>query len=54
MSQPPSEKRGRRSVRRPVLLYLGAATALHLIWEMAQLPLYTIWRAGTRLEILFV
>jgi hypothetical protein len=53
MSQPPSEKRGRRSVRRPILLYLSAATALHLVWEMAQLSLYTIWWTGTRLEILF-
>jgi hypothetical protein len=36
-----------------VLLYLGAAIALHLLWETAQLPLYTIWWTGTRLEILF-
>jgi hypothetical protein len=43
----------RVAVWRAVLLYLGVATALHLIWEMAQLPLYTIWRTGTRLEILF-
>src|SRR5882757_2307064 len=49
----PPEERGRRSVRRAVLLYLGAATALHLVWETAQLPLYTIWSTGTRLEILF-
>ena len=38
---------------RAVLLYLSAATALHLVWETAQLPLYTIWSNGTRLEILF-
>jgi len=43
----------RVAVWRAVLLYLGVATALHLIWEMAQLPLYTIWRTGTRFEILF-
>jgi hypothetical protein len=48
----PPEERRRRSVRRAVLLYLGAATALHLVWEMAQLPLYTIWSTGTRFEIL--
>jgi hypothetical protein len=53
MSRPPSEERGRRSVRHAVLLYLGAATALHLVWEVAQLPLYTIWSTGTTLEILF-
>src|SRR3982074_1508306 len=53
MSRPPSEERGRRSAARAVLLYLSVATALHLVWEMAQLPLYTIWWTGTRLEILF-
>ena len=42
-----------QSVRRSVLLYLSAATALHLVWETAQLPLYTIWWTGTRLEIHF-
>lgn len=26
---------------------------LHLIWEVAQLPLYTIWRTGTLREIAF-
>src|SRR5260221_12364807 len=36
-----------------VLLYLGAAIALHLLWETAQLPLYTIWWTGTGLQILF-
>ena len=53
MSRPPSQERGRRSLRCPVLLYLSAATGIHLIWETAQLPLYTIWSAGTRFEILF-
>jgi hypothetical protein len=42
-----------QSVRRSVLLYLSAATALHLVWETAQLPLYTIWSIGTWFEILF-
>jgi hypothetical protein len=53
MSRPTSKERGRRSVRRAVLLYLSAATAFHLVWETAQLPLYTIWSTGTRFEILF-
>jgi hypothetical protein len=42
-----------RAIRHALLLYLSAATALHLVWETAQLPLYTIWSTGTRLEILF-
>ncbi len=53
MSRPPSQERDRRSLRCPVLLYLSAATGIHLVWETAQLPLYTIWSTGTRLEILF-
>jgi hypothetical protein len=36
-----------------VLAYLALACAGHLLWETAQLPLYTIWSTGTRLEILF-
>jgi hypothetical protein len=53
MSRPPSQERGRRSLRCPVLLYLSAATGIHLVWETAQLPLYTIWSTGTRFQILF-
>jgi hypothetical protein len=53
MSRPPSEERGRQSVKHAILLYLSAATTLHLVWETAQLPLYTIWSTGTKLEILF-
>ena len=48
--------RASRSKRTPgfaVLLYLILATAGHLAWEAAQLPLYTIWWTGTRREILF-
>jgi hypothetical protein len=45
--------RPRVPIRHAVLLYLSAATTLHLVWEMAQLPLYTIWWTGTRSEILF-
>lgn len=33
------------------MLYLMIATAGHLVWEAAQLPLYTIWRTGTTREI---
>jgi hypothetical protein len=34
-------------------VYLGTTAAAHLIWEVAQLPLYTIWRTGTSREIAF-
>ena len=33
--------------------YLIAATAAHLVWEIAQLPLYTIWDHGQPREIAF-
>jgi len=33
--------------------YLLAATLLNLLWEVAQLPLYTIWSEGTRTEQLW-
>ena len=42
-----------RSVARAVLLYLALAGAGHFLWEIAQLPLYTIWWTGTKREILF-
>ena len=32
-------------------LYIGLAAAGHFIWEAAQLPLYTLWSAGTPHEI---
>jgi hypothetical protein len=41
------------SLRRAVLVYLILAGAGNLLWEAAQLPLYTIWWTGTRREILF-
>ena len=28
-------------------LYLAASAGLHLVWESAHLPLYTIWRGGS-------
>ena len=33
--------------------YLLASATLHLIWEVVQLPLYTIWRTGTAREVWF-
>jgi hypothetical protein len=33
--------------------YLAALVPLMLAWEVAQLPLYTIWRDGTAREIAF-
>ena len=35
------------------LLYLSVASAGHLLWEAAQLPLYTIWWIETKRAILF-
>jgi hypothetical protein len=48
-----SQARGRPAVGRVILVYLALAAAGHLLWEAAQLPLYTIWWTGTRREILF-
>ena len=31
--------------------YLLASAVGHLVWELAQLPLYTIWRTGTTRDI---
>lgn len=36
-----------RALRR----YAIASAALHLLWELAQLPLYTIWQQGSIREI---
>jgi hypothetical protein len=41
--------RGRPIVPR----YLAIAAGLNLAWEIAQLPLYAIWKTGSRREILF-
>jgi len=39
---------------RPVLLrYLLILTAMNLVWEFAQMPLYTLATTGTRREIIF-
>lgn len=34
-------------------VYLAASAVLHLVWEVAQLPLYTIGRTGSASEITF-
>ena len=34
-------------------IYLATTVAAHLIWEIAQLPLYTIWSTGTPRKIAF-
>ena len=34
-------------------LAIGLATIGHFLWEAAQVPLYTLWRTGTRREIAF-
>jgi hypothetical protein len=34
-------------------VYLATTVAAHLIWEVAQLPLYTIWNTGSPQEIAF-
>lgn len=33
--------------------YLAWSAVLHLIWEIAQLPLFTLWQIGTWREIVF-
>jgi hypothetical protein len=34
-----------------VRCYLAASFAGHIVWEVAQMPLYTLWRTGSRAEI---
>jgi hypothetical protein len=43
----------RYAATRTALLYLSLAATGHLLWEAAQLPLYTIWWTGRWGEILF-
>jgi hypothetical protein len=33
--------------RRCLMRYLGAVALANLVWEIVQLPLYTIWQAGS-------
>lgn len=37
----------------PAARYLATMLAMNLIWEVAQLPLYTLWQEGTPGEIAF-
>jgi hypothetical protein len=39
--------------RRILFRFMGASIAGHLIWEIAQLPLFTLWTTGTRQQIAF-
>lgn len=41
------------SGRSIVLRYVTIAAGLNLVWEVAQLPLYTIWRMGSPGQIVF-
>ncbi len=34
-------------------VYIATTVVAHAIWEVVQLPLYTIWNTGTRREIAF-
>jgi hypothetical protein len=36
-----------------IALAIGLAAIGHILWEAAQLPLYTLWRTGTPREIAF-
>ena len=38
---------------RSMRLYLGLFAAGNLAWEIIQLPLYTLWRAGTVWQLMF-
>lgn len=45
--------RDRETLRLVAYRYLPSLTGLNLVWETAQLPLYTIWTEGTRAEIAY-
>jgi hypothetical protein len=38
---------------RPLWGYITVSAVLHVLWEVVQLPLYTIWTTGTAREIAF-
>lgn len=50
---PPNSNDDRRLWIRVMGMYLAASAIGHLIWEILQIPLYTIWREGTAGEIAF-
>ena len=45
--------RGWAGLASPAARYLAAILALNLVWEVVQLPLYTLWEQGTPGEIAF-
>ena len=45
--------RDREALAFAALRYLPWMAVLNLLWEIAQLPLYTIWTEGARAEIAF-
>lgn len=45
--------RDRKALALVACRYLPWLAAVNLVWEIAQLPLYTIWTDGTRAEIAF-
>jgi len=45
--------RDREALEFVALRYLPWLAVLNLVWEIAQLPLYTIWNDGSRTEIAF-
>ena len=53
MTSPRPHRGSGLSVRHALILYLALAGAGHLLWETAQLSLYTIWWTGTLHQILF-
>jgi hypothetical protein len=36
-----------------IVLYIGFSAIGHLVWEIAQLPLYSLWRTASRAELAF-
>lgn len=42
---------GPRLASRAFARHVGLLTAMNLVWEFAQMPLYTLWRTGTPGEI---
>ena len=53
MSEPPTPLHSAHPWRGFFLRYVGATFALNLIWEIAQLPLYTIWNQGSSAALTF-
>lgn len=45
--------RGWRARGGVLAYYVAILTALNLVWEFAQMPLYTLWQTGTAREIVF-